>query len=577
MKRMKKKCAGFLAVSMLIPGLVIAPAQVHAENEKVTITFGISDCTMEDGIHTEEFSVLKKIAEETGVEFDFVNYDTNKFRTLSHSGDLPDLFVMADSSMANSLIEAGYVQGLNDLIEEYGPNVAAAYAAPIEYETKVYGDTYFFPYGIYSEDGDPYMYLNGTKGFFSRYDIYKAIGSPEITDSREGYLDVLEQMQAYARDYYGDENIYAFSSWNDWALWPYICVYPCTVGYADLMDINHLVNSETGEFQDIFLDTDGVFWDGIEFFNEAYQRGLFDPEGLVQSYDQYTEKLQTGKTLVSFISWMDPDASMLGEDACFAILPNSAKLMMNLTPVQLQMGNRLTMSVGISSNCKNPEAVIRLYNWANTTEGMRTLANGVQGETWDYVDGVPAFIGTYAADYLFSDDDLVSYTDYHNDYPTGIDGTHMFNFIRYLTADGEKGIAEDGYPYKLMNMPEYVALTQTVGERKFAEDFGCTYPGEVYKKWKGEGLLDYTTNYLTIPAQLLDPPSDDVSVVENKAIQYFMANVGDVILAESNEAFETAKQEMVDEMVSLGLDEASATVDDNIEKAKELAGTFSFE
>lgn len=574
----KRGIASILVATLLLASTVTGctqnqgEGQTDEEQEKVTVTFGISDCTMEDGVHTEEFSVLKKLAEETGVELEFVNYDRDKFRTLAYSGDLPDMFMMPDSSMAPSLVQSGYVIGLNDLIEEYAPNVATEYADAISYETETLGDMYFFPYDIYDEEGEPYAMANGTEGFFARYDIYKAIGSPEITDSWDGFLDVLEEMQAYARDYYDDENIYAFSSWNDWQLWPYICVYPFTVGYGDMSDINYVVNAETGEYQNCFLDEDGIFWEGIEFLNDAYQRGLFDPEGLVQGYDQYTEKLQTGKTLVSFVGWLDPDETLLGEDACFTILPNSTGTMLKLTPTQMPIGNRLSLSVGISANCKNPEAIIKMYNWCNTTDGKRTLANGVQGETWDYVDGVPTIIGTYAEYVAEGKEDQ-----YHDDYPTGIGGTHQFVLARNLTSDGEYGIADDGYPYDLMNLPENVASTCTTAERKFAEDYGCSYPGEVYMKWADEGLLSYTTTYLPLYAQLLDTPSDDVSVMENKAIQYFMGNAGEVILAESDEAFAKAKQSIIDEMIGFGLDETSTEVEANLEEAKTLAETFTFD
>lgn len=572
----RKKCALFLGAGLMAFGLVDGTSQIMADSDTTTITFGISDCTMEDGVHTEEFSVLKKLAEETGIEIDFVNYDRDKFRTMAFSGDLPDMFMMPDSSMATSLIESGYVVGMNELIKEYGPNIATEYADAISYETETLGDMYFFPYDIYDEEGDPIAFENGTEGFFCRYDIYKAIGSPEITDSWDGFLDVLEEMQAYARDYYQDDNIYAFSSWNDWQLWPYICVYPFTVGYGDLSDVNYVVDSETGEYQDCFLDEDGIFWEGIKFLNDAYQRGLFDPEGLVQTYDQYTEKLQTGKTLVSFVAWIDPNEDLLGDDACFAILPNSTKMMLKLTPTQSSIGNRLNLSVGISANCENPETIIKLYNWTNTTDGKRLLANGVQGETWDYVDGVPTFIGTYADDYIHSDDPNVSADDYHDDYPTGIGGTHNFNFVRSLTADGEYGVADDGYPYKLMNLPENIAAGCTAAERKFAEDYGCTYPGEVYMKWAKEGLLNYTTTYLPLSVQLMATPSDDVSVMENKAIQQFLANVGNVILAESDEDFEAAKQEIIDGMKAFGYEDTSEEVAGYLEDAAKLAETFNF-
>lgn len=95
-------------------------------------------------------------------------------------------------------------------------------------------------------------------------------------------------------------------------------------------------------------------------------------------------------------------------------------------------------------------------------------------------------------------------------------------------------------------------------------------------KWAKEGLLNYTTTYLPLSVQLMATPSDDVSVMENKAIQQFLANVGNVILAESDEDFEAAKQEIIDGMKAFGYEDTSEEVAGYLEDAAKLAETFNF-
>ena len=537
------------------------------ELEEIIMTFGI-DSNMEDGVHYQ-FSVLNELAAQTGVRFDFIQVERDKFRVLAAGQDLPDIFITEMS--VPSLVTNKTLYPLNDLIAEYAPNVAQYYDMSIRYQTYLFGDTYCFPYDIYDEPPERHLPVRNGGSIKARYDLYKEIGSPEITDKWDGFFDVMEQMQTYARDKYQNENIYAFSSWVDWGVWPFICVYPFSNGYGDLYEVNQMVHVETNELQDNFLDADGVFWEGVEWMRDAYSRGLFDPEGLTQSYTQYTEKVTTGQVISTFASWLTPNEELMLEGAAFVILPNSVGKVLDLTPRLLPMGNRFSGALAVNANYEHADRFMQMMEWTNSTEGKRLMANGVRGETWDYIDGVPQYIGIFKDEYLYGPD----WREYFNVYPAGIYGTSSFSMLRTFGSNGPNGYADDGYPYFLMNQPEFVALTADKAERAFAEDYGFTYPGEVYMQWVKEGKLDYSPVYLTMPAQVFSISDEDIIVAVSRAQQYFEANVGRVIMSPTKEAFETEKAAIIDHLINvMGYDEVSAAIAQQFEEANELVSQF---
>ena len=537
---------------------------------EIILTFGADGGSMEDGIHYD-FSVINEIAKKTGVRFDFVNIDRDKFRVLAAGQDLPDIFNIYDASMIESLIENGILLGLNDLIAEYGPNVAEGYAMTMKHQNLIFGDTYLFPYDIYDEPPERHIPERNGGSIKARYDLYKEIGSPEITDKWNGYFDVLAQMQEYAREKYDDNSIYATSSWVDWGIWPFICVYPFSNGYGDLYDVNQMVNCTTNEIEDNLLAADGVFWEGVKYMRDLYSRGLFDPEGLTQKYSQYADKVQSGKILVTFASWLQPNDDLMVDGATFVILPNSVGKVLDITPRLLPMGNRFSDALAVNTKCKHADRFMQMMNWTNSTEGKRTMANGVQGETWDYINGVPQYIGIFKDEYLYSPNCM----EYHNVYPSGVYGDNSFMFLRVFGSNGPNGFADDGYPYFLMNEPEFKALSANDAERAFAKDFGFNYPGEVYMQWVKEGKMDYSPIYLTMAAQLFGTVDDEISVTVAKTMQHFEANVSKVIMAPTEEDFEKEKATIISDLLDMGLGEASAAIAKQFEDAKALVEQFA--
>ncbi len=556
---MKKTLAILTALALLICALPFGAMAQEIPNdsglEPIVLTIGIQsgNCTFGDGQHME-FSVMREIARQTGVTLQFITYDQEKFRVLMAGGDLPDIFAVETNSgdQVGTLIESGALLPLDDLLNEYGQNIQAHIPVALEWAKNVVGNgqTYILPTNTNTAATSD-MKSQGWVGFFSRYDIYKAIGAPAINGEDE-YLAVLKQMQDYQRETTGNSQIYALGAWSDWGLWPYWVSYPFSFGYES-SNSNHLVNLATGEVEHQYLAEDGVFWKSLAFFNKAYRMGIMDPEGLTMKYDQYCTKISNGTLLTSGVNWTLPDNDLCGEHALNTLLPGAFPVVSELYTLSSQVGYRQGGSRAINAKCKYPERAMQLLNWFDSELGARTLANGVKGEDWDVIDGVPQIIGDRLQAYK---DDAINA--YEAEHPTGIAGDNFVTLNQFFTSGSFD--MSDGEPINLTSS-KYFRAQMPVAARyqQFIEDFDATLtsPGEVYQLWIEQGLATSPCQY-PLAVELMSAISTSSQQVESKAEAYMSGNIAKIIMAKDDAEFAKVKENIIQDIKAMGVEASDA-------------------
>ena len=507
--------------------------------EPITLTVGINGGNeVTDGIHTEEYPALQALEDATGVTLDFVKYDDEKFGVLAAGGELPDIVCLVES-YTNTLIESGQIIRLNELLDEYGQNIKERIPDVLNKFKEV------------SEDGESIYYLsvnvanlgtvpafNGFVGFKTRYDVYKAIGSPEI-NSEDDYLEVLKQMQDYQREVTGNDNIYALSAFADAGTFPYLIAYPFSHGYMN--DGIAVFDMATGEYNYNYTK-DSVFMDGIRFFNKAYRMGIFDPDGFTQKWEQYNAKVGNGECLVN-IAFAEPDRDVCGEDAICTVLPGTGMpYISGVYTTPYPFGTNQHHARAISSNCKYPERAMQVLNWLDSTEGSRTLVNGIQGVDWDYVDGEPQFIGEALE--AANNGTLDKYNKERG----------IVDLSPYLIS-GPNITLDDGYPVSIKNSESYIGNFTTEAAKAFAQDFDAsfTYPGQAYDMWVKEGVVetDKTEKGMKING-LRKSVSDECNSTIGELDNYFISNVSKLIMADSDEVFEQELDNILQTMDEMG-------------------------
>ncbi|MDI4645851.1 hypothetical protein [Cohnella hashimotonis] len=504
-------------------------------------------------------SIGKVIQEKFGITLDFITGDDVKEKTMIAGGDLPDVITTGGSvsALVDSLIQGGQVIQLDDLIDKYGPNIKKNTPQALEImkasASNNTGKIYFLPVRVNKAASSPVPLKSALAGFYTRWDLYKAIGAPAMTNE-DDFLKVNKEMQDKFPTTKDGKKTYAFSAWAA-DPFPYIISYPFSMGYNN-WTANTSISATTGDIVDNYIAKDGVFWNGIKFFNKAYRMGLFDPEGFTQKIEQYIAKLNSGQVFNSAASfWMggnDLVTNTGNANAELLQLPGPFPGYMALYPKDAPGGNLLGPARAITKANKYPERTMELFNYLSGDEGGRLLFTGVKGVDWDVVDGKPQLIGKMA-----------NTTDPgYNDYLTSV-GTEKLNKLSNLH---EAWTAEDGYPLDLKLVID--PATVTPAEKELAQQFGADlYPGQVYDKLVKDGKAVTDSKYFAFTAfvKQMSEPNQQIMV---KADQYFLANVAKFIMAKDDAAFEAAKNKAVDDFMAMGVDKAYAEFHKLVDDAK---------
>ncbi len=323
---------------------------------------------------------------------------------------------------------------------------------------------------------------NGEGGFKVRYDIYEAVGCPPVTTEDE-LLDALKMMQDYERERTGTDDVYALHWWGQGGTFsPQILAR--MYGSNDCLSYFE-ADVETGAPK-FFLEKDSNFMKAVRFYNKAWNMGLLDPDSFTMDNATWAEKIKNGKVL-SATCWGDqPDPTICGENAILTYLPGPFGYLpgayFDCAPVGRGVDNAAR---ALSTNCKDPVRAMQFLAWLDSDFGLRVIHCGVPGVDWDYVDGVPQFIGEARAAY-----------------EAGEGGTYM-NGRTLRTSDavwymctGNGVETDDGYPVRLDKTIEMRALSSTPAQLHFAhlfsEDF--FYQGQVYDYWIKQGLVKADDN-----------------------------------------------------------------------------------
>jgi putative aldouronate transport system substrate-binding protein len=295
------------------------------------------------------------------------------------SGDYPDLIEVSETAF----IDAGALIPLEDLIEQYAPNVKKHYAGVWEKMKSPDGHIYYLiNWGVYTGlDHSPYY---GDSALWVQKEVLKDAGYPKVV-TMDQYFDLLIN---YAKKYptiNGAPTI-PFTiltyDWHAFALWNppnFLAGYP--------NDGNGTVDPVTHQYKNFFTQDMSKRW--FKKLNELNAQGYIDRSAFVDNYDQYMAKLASGRVLgVHDQRWQFQDAmiSLQSQGAynrTMAPLPIVFDASIRPHYRNIKIPN-IGRGVGISVKAKDPVRIMRFLNDILSEESQRVIEWGIEGEDWQF-------------------------------------------------------------------------------------------------------------------------------------------------------------------------------------------------
>ncbi|MBP3962572.1 extracellular solute-binding protein [Paenibacillus lignilyticus] len=502
------------------------------EPVKISALIGPSSLS---GVQSDEIST-EIFEKKFGLKIDHI-FAGDKFderlSAIMASGDMPDLIEFKDKKQFESAVKAGVLMSLDDLVAQYGPDITNNLPSMLQYMRDNYSDGSGKLYGLASQIGvsQPTNLLH--MALYSRYDLYKKAGSPELK-TFDDLLNTLKTMQAeYPKNDKG-QKVYPLQLWSDWDSISMSLVDFTIPGYMGVS-----ANSGTLQFTEYdpttkqlksVFDPSSDYMKGVEFFHKANQQGILDPDSISQKWPNAESKTKEGRVLTTMWGWQSQifnGNDLVKSNPMAGMIPlfpkDEAKM---LVQAELPVGGGYVF--GIGKNSKNADRIIQLLNYSATVQGSTELMNGVEGKAWTLNNGK----AEYAPEYL----EKVA----KNDPSTA--GYESFLMLNKWNIDPRtnESITHEGWS-------QFVKKNLTSAEQEWATANNSL------------NVYDYAKKNLTVVQDdgvvaLAGAPSDDIKVIQQKLGEILKTMSWKMVYAKNDAQFNELKQELIDKATQLGAD-----------------------
>ena len=395
---MKKTLALILAVAMMA-SLFVMPAAAESDKpfEGVKLTYWVRLHENLTGLANNyaETRWYDAVHEATGIEIEFIHPataagdDKSEFNMLIASGEYPDIIETNWTTYpggATAAVEDGVVMPLDDaLANGKAPNLKAILDGNPIIDKSVKnsnGQYYVFPFlrGTTFENNNC-LY---TGGFFLRGDILEELGM-EAPQTIDEWYAVLSAVKAAHPD------MIPFVTRTEW--------------------MNQIFCPGFDNYWDYYVE-DGVVKNGLlddshyeylQTMAKWYAEGLIDPDYLTHSKSGDGRKIMAAGNAFATNDASGGGTSNIIPPLLEAGLIDSEADIVTTTPVRAQKDTPAKFakmnglydasgsSAAITTQCTNVDAALYLLDWMYSEEGHMINCFGIEGESYNMVDGYPVY------------------------------------------------------------------------------------------------------------------------------------------------------------------------------------------
>lgn len=329
-----------------------------------------------------ETEYAKEIEKHTGVKVNYIHpaygQDNEAFNLLAASGDLPDIvrhsWISQVAGGPQGALNNQLIIPLNDMMEEYAPNLSAFLAKNKNVDRDVKTDDgiyYAFP-----------LVRNSAKLQASFGPVVRADWLSELGIKAPETFEEWEEMLIAFRDKKGAK---------------------APLSFVGNLAARRWLFKTAGATLDFFVEDDKVkfgvleedFKTAVARLNKWYKDGLLDPNYALVDTKILDANMLNGQSGATFASggsgigkWLTAKA---GED--FDLLALELPKTDGKPNKYQSFGSGYTgeSSAAISSNCKTPELAAKYLDYFYGEEGHMLANFGVEGVTYEMVDGYPTY------------------------------------------------------------------------------------------------------------------------------------------------------------------------------------------
>ncbi len=426
------------------------------------------------------------------------------FAARSASGFLGDLLVL-DNADIQSGIKSGLVVDITDgmkkfeSFEEYKPQLDY-YNSSLEGVSE--GQYYAWPTEMANTSPTSFSPIIPGVAPTILWDYYNEIGAPDI-ENLSGLVSVLRQIQdKYPTNEAGDPS-YGITLWPDWDGTSMENVNQLTKWYGqEIVNGNSSILLGTdGSMMDL-TDDNGAYKKILQFYFEANQAGVIDPDSGTQNWDAVWPKFSSKRVFLIWNDWQQgfwntTERGNNGEN--FILAP--IKDMSIYQPSDPYFGSGRAFACGTDDPVKK-QRVIELMDWMSSPDGLETIHGGIYGFIYEDAPDGNGYVRTKAGETALMDNSPVP-----EEFGGGLYADGMLQVNQWMVAS--VGInPKNNTPFGNQYWPAEVEKAKTTTTKQWGERFNAENPVDYLTKSKTISVVPFVNVNLT-------PDTTDIALIRS--------------------------------------------------------------
>ncbi len=305
------------------------------------------------------------------------------------------------------------------------------------------------------------------------WDYYAEVGAPEMKNLSDLVKTLRAMQDKHPTNAAGDPS-YGITLWPDWDGTSIENANQLTKWYGQEVNGSILLDAKGNMIS--LVDDNGAYRKILQFFFEANQAGVVDPDSGTQNWDSVNSKFNSKRAFLIWNDWQQgfwntTDRGNNGENYIIAPVAD----MSIYQPSDPYFGSGRAFAIGTNDPAKKERAMM-ILDWMSSPDGLETIHGGIYGFTYEDAADGNGYVRTKAGETALMDNSPVP-----EEFGGGLYADGMLQMNQWMVA----GIAtnkKNNTTFSATYWPAEVEKAKTTTIKEWSKRFNAENPVDYLKK-----------------------------------------------------------------------------------------------
>ncbi len=364
------------------------------------------------------------------------------------------------------------------------------------------------------------------------WDYYAEVGAPEINNLSD-LVKTLRAMQDLHPTNAAGDSSYGITLWPDWDGTSIENVNQLTKWYGQEVRGSILLDA-SGKMIDL-TDDNGAYLKILQFYYEANQAGIVDPDSGTQNWDSVNSKFNSKRAFLIWNDWQQGfwNTTERGNGRENYMMAPIADMSI-YQPSDPFFGSGRAFAVG-TNDAEKMERVMMILDWMSSPEGLESIHGGIYGFTYEDAEDGNGYVRTAAGETALMDNSPVP-----EEFGGGFYADGMIQVNQWMVA----GIAtntKNNTTYATTYWPAEVEKAKTTTTKEWSERFGAENPVDYLKKTNTISIVPFVNVNL-------EADNTDIALIRSNCGQLVKDASWKMIFAKDQAEFDSIWKELKEQL-----------------------------